>query len=93
MTEFFKVEILGNEYTLKGDLDRAQLERVAALLNERVKEVQDSMPTGNKIHVVILAALNLACDYLQAKEALEKMEKTMEAKGLDWISKLDAVSS
>lgn len=91
MSELFKVDILGNEYTLKGDLDLALLERVSALLNEKIKEVQSSMPSANKVHVVILAALNITYDYLQVKEALDQVEKTMEAKSLDWINKLDSI--
>ncbi|MEW6187993.1 MAG: cell division protein ZapA [Thermodesulfobacteriota bacterium] len=91
MSELFKVDILGNEYTLKGDLDLALLEKVSSLLNEKIKEVQSSMPSASKVHVVILAALNITYDYLQVKEALDQVEKTMEAKSLDWINKLDSI--
>jgi cell division protein ZapA (FtsZ GTPase activity inhibitor) len=87
----FKVEILGNEYTLRGDLDPGLLERVSLLLNERLKEVQASMPSANKVHLVILTALNITYDYLLAKEALEQMEKMVETKGRQWISRLDAL--
>lgn len=92
MAESFKVEILGNEYTLRGDLDLVFLEKVASFLKEKIEEVRVTMPTANKLHVVMLTALNISCDYLQAKEALERMEKAMEAKSQEWISKLDAVN-
>jgi cell division protein ZapA (FtsZ GTPase activity inhibitor) len=90
MSELFKVDILGNEYTLRGDLDPGLLEKVSALLNERIKEVQASMPAANKVHLVILAALNMAYDYLQTKESLDQMEKMVEAKSRQWITKLDS---
>jgi cell division protein ZapA len=90
MSELLKVDILGNEYTLRGDLDPGLLEKVSALLNERIKEVQVSMPSANKVHLVILAALNMAYDYLQTKESLDQMEKMVEAKSRQWINKLDA---
>ena len=90
MSELFKVDILGNEYTLKGDLDPGIMERVSALLNERIKEVQTSMPSANKVHLVILAALNMAYDYIQTKETLDQMEKMMESKSRQWINKLDS---
>jgi cell division protein ZapA len=93
VSDLLKVEILGNEYTLRGDLDSGLLEKVSALLNERIKEVQDSMPVANKIHVVILTALNIAYDYLQTKETLDQMEKMVEAKSRQWISKLDSPPS
>lgn len=89
MTQLFKVEILGNEYTLRGDLDPGLMEKVSVLLNQRIKEVQASMPSANKIHLVILTALNIAYDYLRTKEELDQMEKMVETKSHQWITKLD----
>jgi cell division protein ZapA len=90
VSEIIKVDILGNVYTLKGDLDPELLEKVSALLNERIKEVEASMPSTNKFHLAILTALNIAYDYLQAKEELERVEKLMEAKTTQWVTKLDS---
>lgn len=92
MADIYKVDILGNEYTLKGDLDPELLEKVSTLLNERIKEVETSMPSTNKIHLVILTALNIAYDYLQAKEEIERMEKLMETKTQQWLTKLDSLN-
>ena len=90
MSELFKVDILGNEYTLRGDLDPGLLEKVSALLNERIKEIEASMPSTNKVHLVILTALNITYDYLLTKETLDQMEKMVEAKSRQWITKLDS---
>lgn len=90
MTQLFKVEILGNEYTLRGDLDPGLMEKVAVLLNQKIKEVQSSMPSANKVHLVILTALNIAYDYLRTKEELDQMEKMVETKSHQWITKLDS---
>lgn len=90
MSDLFKADILGNEYTLRGDLDPGRLEKVSALLNERIKEVQASMPSANKVHLVILTALNIAYDYLLTKETLDQMQKMVEAKSRQWITKLDS---
>jgi len=90
VSQLFKVDILGNEYTLKGDLDPGLLEKVSVLLNERIKEVQSSIPSANKIHLVVLTALNIAYDYLLTKEALDQMEKMVESKSRRWITKLDS---
>jgi cell division protein ZapA len=90
VSQLFKVDILGNEYTLKGDLDPELLEKVSVLLNQRIKEVESSMPSASKVHLVILTALNIAYDYLQTKEELEQMEKMMKAKSNQWVSKLDS---
>jgi cell division protein ZapA len=90
VSELIKVDILGNEYTLRGDLDPGLLEKVSALLNERIKEVQSSIPSANKVHLVVLTALNIAYDYLLTKEALDQMEKMVESKSRQWINKLDS---
>lgn len=90
MSQLFKVDILGNEYTLKGDLDPELLEKVSVLLNQRIKEVESSMPSANKVHLVILTALNIAYEYIQTKEELEQMEKMLETKSQQWASKLDS---
>ncbi|MFH0786949.1 MAG: cell division protein ZapA [Pseudomonadota bacterium] len=90
MSQLFKVDILGNEYTLKGDLDPELLEKVSVLLNQRIKEVESSMPSANKVHLVILTALNIAYEYLQTKEELEQMEKMLETKSQQWVTKLDS---
>lgn len=90
MSQLFKVEILGNEYTLRGDLDPGLMDKVTVLVNQRIKEVQSAMPSASKIHLVILTALNITYDYLQAKEELEQMEKAVETKSHQWISKLDS---
>jgi cell division protein ZapA len=93
MSQLLKVDILGNEYALRGDLDPGSLEQVADLLNQRVKEVQFAMPSASKMHLVVLAALNIAYDYLQVKEELKQMEKLVETKSNQWISKLDSCRS
>ena len=90
MSQLIKVDILGNEYTLRGDLDPGLLEKVSALLNERIKEVQSSIPSANKVHLVVLTALNIAYDYLLTKETLDQMEKMVESKSRKWITKLDS---
>jgi cell division protein ZapA len=90
VSQLIKVDILGNEYTLRGDLDPGLLEKVSALLNERIKEVQSSIPSANKVHLVVLTALNIAYDYLLTKEALDQMEKMVESKSRQWITKLDS---
>jgi cell division protein ZapA len=90
VSQLFKVDILGNEYTLKGDLDPELLEKVSVLLNQRIKEVESSMPSASKVHLVILTALNIAYDYLQTKEELDRMEKMMKTKSHQWVEKLDS---
>jgi cell division protein ZapA len=91
VTKLFKAEILGQEFTLRGDLESDLVDRVAQLVNQKIQEVQASMPTHNKIHLSIMAALNIAHDYLELKQNLDQLEKTIEEKGKRWLLKLNAL--
>ena len=90
MSNIFKAEILGQEFTLKGELEVPVLERVSRFLEERIQEVQQQLPGANKVHVSVLAALNIAYEYFLLKEELDLTLKTLETKGQQWIAKLEA---
>lgn len=90
MSNIFKAEILGQEFTLKGELEVPVLERVSRFLEERIQEVQQQLPGANKVHVSVLAALNIAYEYFLLKEELDLTLKTLETKGHQWIAKLEA---
>jgi len=89
VTKLFKAEILGQEFTLRGELEGDLVDKVAQLVNQKIQEVQASMPTNNKIHLSIMAALNIAHDYLALKQDLDQLEKKMQEKGKRWLSKLN----
>ena len=69
------------------------MEKVSNLLRERIKEVQSLTPSANKVHVVILTAMDIAYDYLRAMEELNQMEKMVETKSHQWITKLESGSA
>jgi cell division protein ZapA len=86
----YKVEILGQEFTLRGDLEPQLLEKVTNLLTDKIKEIQQQLPGATKVHVSVLAALNIAHDYFLLKEELEKTVNTLETKGHQWLARLEA---
>lgn len=61
------VEILGKEYMVACPLEsRQDLERAAKLLNDRMLEIKSQGKLYGSERVAIMAALNLAHDYLNA---------------------------
>ncbi len=61
------VELLGKEYLVACPPEnRLDLERAAQLLNARMKEIKDQGKLYGTERVAIMAALNLAYDYLNA---------------------------
>jgi len=75
---------------LKGDLEPHLLEQVTNLLREKIKETEQQLPGATKMHVAVLAALNIAYDYFLIKEELEKTVTTLEARSHQWIARLEA---
>ena len=90
MSITFKAEILGQEFTLKGDLELPLLEKVTKLFAEKIQEVQRQLPGASKGHLSVLAGLNIAYDYFLLQEELDQTIKTLETKSHQWIAKLEA---
>ena len=54
------VRIFGQEYTVKSESDGEHVQAVAALVDEKMREVSNASSQVSTIRVAILAALNLA---------------------------------
>ena len=60
------VSIYGRTYQLRGDEDDEYLAELASLVDGRMRDVADATGTADTLKVAILAALNIADEYLQA---------------------------
>jgi cell division protein ZapA len=60
------VTIFGRTYPLRGGADPDYLIELAALVDARMREVAEGTGTADSLKVAILAALNIADDFLQA---------------------------
>ena len=63
-----QVEIYGQQYTLKGEGDSEYINKLAAYVDEKMKEVTQKTPTVDSLKVAILAALNIADEFHQIKD-------------------------
>jgi cell division protein ZapA len=61
------VTIFGRTYHLRGSEDPAYLEKLAAVVDRKMREVADGSGTADTLKVAILASLNIADDYLEAR--------------------------
>ena len=66
VTHATAVTILGRTYHLRGNGDPAYLHELASLVDARMRAVAEATGTADSLKVAILAALNLADDYLQS---------------------------
>ena len=56
-----KVSILGQDYTVKAPADATYIKEIAEYVNEKMKEVQDSIgPDQSSTRIAILAAMNIS---------------------------------
>ncbi len=81
------VEIFGATYHVRGEHDREHLQELAAVVDTKMREIGDKVPTVDTGKIAILAALNLADDLVQCNdqqegERVEIMEKVAELTGV-----------
>lgn len=74
-----QIEIFGQSYNVRGEGDNAHINEVASHVDKVMHEVSNSTGIADTFKVAILAALNIADDYL----ALKKKSSSEGEKGED----------
>lgn len=69
------VEILGRSLTLSSNMLPDKLQSVASLVDEQLRELQRAFPASSLADLAILAALNLASEYLENKEGYQQLQQ------------------
>lgn len=75
-----EVDILGQKYTIKGDADEAYIKKLAAFVDEKLKEVYNASPGISPLKASILTSLNIADELHRMKDAQESIARTIEEK-------------
>ena len=73
------VNIAGYALTVRTDRSAAHMERLAEMLNGRVREIQKQGGTSNYLNVVMLAAMELADEVLTFEERFREIKEQVEA--------------
>lgn len=87
------VEILGRPLTLKSSLTPEHLQAVAKLVDEQLQELQRAFPASPLTDLAILAALNLAGEFIEIKEDYQQLRTEIEERSRQLIEKLEAHGS
>lgn len=66
-----RVQVFGQEYLIKSDEEEEYVRAVARLVDERMRQVAATTASASSLSVAVLAALNLAGDYLRNKKEVE----------------------
>jgi len=85
-TTSIDVEIYGATYHVRGEHDRDRLTELAEMVDGKMREIGEQVPTVDSGKIAILTALNLAdellqCNNRQEGERAEIMEKVAELTG------------
>jgi len=80
MANRYDVNIAGYALTVMSERSQEHMARLADTLNGRVREIQRSGGTANYLHVVMLAAMELADEVVELRERAAPLES--EASGL-----------
>jgi cell division protein ZapA len=71
-----QVEIFGQTYSVKAGGDAAYVQKLAAFVDEEMKDVSRASGAVDSLRVAVLAALNLADECLRLRQAAEDKHST-----------------
>lgn len=92
MPETIKVEILGRPITLKSAIELGHLKLIASLVDDKMREIRKALPAVSTEDVAIMAALNMAYEYLELKEDCRRLQQEIETKSTRLIQLIDSRS-
>ena len=72
------VDIKGQQYSIKTDVDEAHVHSVAKLVNEQLSKIEQKMLTISTVNLMVLALMNITSDYLQTRTELEMLTDRLE---------------
>jgi cell division protein ZapA len=68
------VEIFGQTYAVKAGADPAYVEKLAAFVDEQMKDVSRATGAVDSVRIAVLAALNLADECFRLRRELEESQ-------------------
>jgi cell division protein ZapA len=83
------VEIYGQTYNLQGEGDTSYINDLAAFVDQKMREVSDHTSTVDSLKVAILAALNIADEHFQIKDARRDQERGIQKRLQRLVELLD----
>jgi len=75
------VEIFGQDYAVRGGDDPGYVEKLAAFVDDRMKEISRTSGAVDSLRIAVLAALNIADERFQLKDELKEANARAELAG------------
>ena len=69
MANVVTVDIAGQRYPIRSELDERYVGELAAYVDQKMRAASDAAPTSDMLGLAVLVALNLADEYFRARQA------------------------
>ncbi|RLB11879.1 MAG: hypothetical protein DRG27_00225 [Deltaproteobacteria bacterium] len=79
MSNRVRIRILDNEYIIESDLDRAEIIEIAQFVDEKCREIKESIQGLTEKKIAILAAFEIASEYLRLLKKEITTQKKVQA--------------
>jgi cell division protein ZapA len=87
----FNIRILGQELSVLSDAGDEHVAYVVKYVDDKVKEVEHTSSNINTLNIAILAALNIADEYIKYKEIKEDICNQLESRSKKLISLINQI--
>jgi cell division protein ZapA len=68
------VDIQGQRYPIRTSLDAEYVAHLAAFVDEKIRAVCESSPSGDSLRLAVLAALNIADELFRHRDAADRRD-------------------
>ena len=75
-----KVRIYGAEYVIRGHADANYIKAIADYVDQKMREVDESLRVDSSLKVAILSAVNIAHELFEERKSYEDAKKQLEDK-------------
>lgn len=89
MKKAIEVTIMGKKLQIRSDSDSAYVEEVAAFVDKKIRDILARTKSVASTHVVILAAMNIADEFLKYKQNKNSKNEAIEKKLESMIEHID----
>ena len=80
MKRTVEVSIMGQKFTVRSDSNEEYVEQIAEFVNEKISEISSKTKSIPSLNVAILAAMNIADEYMRHTEKKKKVITRIEKK-------------
>ncbi|WP_438503583.1 cell division protein ZapA [Ectobacillus ponti] len=74
------VDIYGQQYSIVGDENTTHIRMVAAIVDDKMREIYAKNPSLDINRLAVLTAVNVVHDYIKLKEENERLKEKLKTK-------------